>query len=152
MFPLGGESRLAACSDAGELALPASQPPSDGTGVVVLLTPANFGGEPWYGAGPGDDASRLNPNLSGRVTTAALDRPERVGGWDSRARRSRALAPLAPAGATWWLRDLVGVAQAGAGLGMPVSRAYGFGHALYGQRPSAEAEPTEGTQQQKGYL
>jgi hypothetical protein len=152
LFPLGGESRLAACSDAGDLALPASQPPSHGAGVLILLTPAQFEGEPWYGAGPGDAARRLDPNLSGRVATAALERPERIGGWDSRARRSRALAPFAPAGATWWLQEVAGVAQTDPGVGTLVSRAYGFGHALYGQWPGSETEATDGTQPQKGHL
>jgi len=45
-----------------------------------------------------------------------------------------------------------GVAQADPGVGTPVSRAYGFGHALYGQWPGTEAESTDGTQAQKGHL
>ena len=83
LFPLGGESRLAACE---KLTEPPKFPQSVEGGVVLMLaTPANSCSTKseqakWYGAGPGDSAEKLSSKLSGNVVTVAMDRPLKIGG------------------------------------------------------------------------
>lgn len=93
MLSLGGEGRLAACEawDAKrELTL--DGPARDArTAVIVALTPVllgNTGSEP---ALPG-----------ARIISACIERPLRIGGWDSGARAPLPLRNAAPPGSVWF--------------------------------------------------
>jgi len=152
LMPLGGESRLAGCQALPEpLSLPKSPdrisegaPPHCFT--LTLLSPAEFDPERWWGAGPGDPASDLHPDLPGNVVTATFDRPVRIGGWDGRAKGGPLpMRPLAPAGSVWWIESSDPVT---ASLAEPFhlgrSTAYGQGLALIGRcpmNPHEESQP-----------
>lgn len=104
LLPLGGESRLAGVETLKHSpAFPAASKSTDRS-VVICVTPARFG-DPWWGAGPGDDSGKLSPELSGSIVTAALDRPLRVGGWDSVKGQPRPLVPFTPPGTVWWIKS-----------------------------------------------
>ncbi len=132
-FPLGGESRLAACElfEASSL-LPRAE--ADNCDMLILATPARFSASPWYGANPQDDAGQLNSALSGKVKTALYDRPVKIGGWDSREgkRGPLPMQPYVPAGAVWWLEEPL--KQNGPLLlGDSIRTAYGYGFAFPGK-------------------
>ena len=97
MAPIGGESRFAECTEwSGTLPL-ASAHPSQSVPkefVLVALTPLDLEDAACRGAIPLD--------LPGRpqVVCACLDRPQRVGGWDSNARRPLPLRNLLAPGST----------------------------------------------------
>ncbi len=116
LFPLGGESRLAACDSITAPQLPQSDPPESGVTAVIALTPCRFSNDRWYGAGPGDPASLLHPDLTGDVVCAVIDRPIGIGGWKTNDKTDNgdpadqkkpsgpaAMQPYVPAGSVWWL-------------------------------------------------
>ena len=98
---LGGESRLAWVKALKEqIRLPeAPALASSGDGkvrfTITHLTPAYFDAWP----GPWDDL----PGVPGsKVVSACLERPLRIGGWDSFRREPLPLKPFLPAGSTWF--------------------------------------------------
>jgi CRISPR-associated protein Cmr3 len=94
-LPLGGESRLAQCS-AWErplaLAAPHQAVLASGRLLVVALTPLALSTDQLLGRQP------LAELEGARVVSACLDRPLRIGGWDSLARRPLPLQSFLPAG------------------------------------------------------
>lgn len=95
MLPLGGESRMAACTawpNELRLNLPLQAISASRRLLIVALTPLDL---------PADQAAGRQP-LSGlagtRVISACLGRPQRIGGWDSLARRPLPLQSFLPAG------------------------------------------------------
>ena len=137
-FPLGGESRLAACD-------PVDSPPqfpkaeTDNCDMLILVTLAHFSGSSWYGANPGDDALHINKDLSGKVKTAMFDRPTNIGGWDSRKGKTRGplpMQPYVPAGAIWWLEESLKLSDAETSLSLGDRTVYGYGIALPGKSTS----------------
>lgn len=135
IFPLGGESRLALCSEL-EQAPSWPQPPAieNGHAVLTLLTPACWPGPKWWGAGPGDPAYDLHADLTGTVSTATVDRPKLIGGWDSLNGGPLPLAPCAPPGSVWWLEKASDLPASPLQLGERHS--CGFGLAALGRCPS----------------
>lgn len=95
LLPLGGESRMAECSTWEQelcLAMPLKAISASGRLLIVALTPLDL---------PLDQALGRSP-LTGcggaRVISACLGRPQRIGGWDSLARRPLPLRSYLPAG------------------------------------------------------
>jgi len=134
LFPLGGESRLATCHT---LETPPPLPSNAAAGdksLLILLAPARFN-DPWWGAGPDDKASALDDCLHGTVVTAAIDRPVRIGGWDSLNKRPQPLEPYAPAGSVWWLENTNGASADDNAIRLGRRTAYGFGLAAVGAWP-----------------
>jgi len=95
VIALGGESRLAAC----ELwpardGVSFDAPPRDAqTAVVIALTPVLF------------DTTAPGSGLSlpgARIVSACIDRPLRIGGWDSLARAPLPLRNAAAPGSVWF--------------------------------------------------
>jgi CRISPR-associated protein Cmr3 len=131
VFPLGGESRLAACEawDA-KAAIAFDGPARDAhTAVIVALTPVLLGGGEL--AIPG-----------ARIVSACTERPLRIGGWDSGARAPLPLRNAAPPGSVWFcevdggdaFRNAIanGLVRAGA------ATATGFGLCAVGSAPRWE--------------
>jgi len=130
-FPLGGESRLAVCRRLQEVP---ELPESTGRDLLTLIAPADFNSKTnWYGAGPGDDARQLDDSISGRVETCFIDRPVKIGGFDSRSKSSIPLRPHVPAGSVWWLADNSTMRTSPFSIG--ARQSLGYGLALFGQRP-----------------
>ncbi len=131
-FPLGGESRMASAEEIASPNLPCG--PADGD-VLVLVTPAKFDGEFWYGASCDQSASLLSSKLSGAVQTAALDRPLSIGGFDSRkgSKGPLPLQPYVPAGSVWWLGENA-KSQSSSSRSIGVRNAYGFGSCFVAKR------------------
>lgn len=142
MIPLGGEGRsvwIERC-DAG-LALP--EPPALAAGddgmlryTIVLLTPAYFGDDEGDWPQPeGRICDGEGTPLPGRIVSACVGKPVRIGGWDSVNRTPLPLRPLAPAGSVWFMEaaaDDAGAVLQRHGRGIGRSTAWGFGLALVG--------------------
>lgn len=95
MVPVGGESRLAGCREWDgdfEFAAPAEQALASGTVAVIALSPMDIERDVYCGKKP------LEALGGARVVSACLDRPQRVGGWDSLARSSLPLRSVLPPG------------------------------------------------------
>ncbi len=93
--PLGGESRLAVCREwTTDLALdmPLAEVEASGRVAVVALTPIDLDREVCCGRQALDAPGNV------RVVSACLSRPQRIGGWDSLARRPRPLRSVLPPG------------------------------------------------------
>lgn len=145
VFPLGGESRLAACV---RLAMEPKIPESREGDVLLLVSPATFasaidvGGtgsatgelRTWYAAGPSDDATRLNAAFEGNVQTCVLDRPLKIGGYDSRNNLSQTLVPYVASGAVWWLQQSLAPDHQGSFKKLGLRTSLGYGAALIGKR------------------
>lgn len=135
VFPLGGESRLALCTELDTAPpWPQSPPIEHGRAILALLTPACWPAEKWWGAGPGEAARLLHPQFTGTVATAAFDRPRLIGGWDSIRGAPLSLGPCAAPGSVWWLVDAGAIQQPVPLLGGKTQ--YGFGLAVLGRCPS----------------
>ena len=97
LVPLGGESRLAECQawdgNLG-LVLPLDRIGADGKIALISLTPLDIGEKIYTGLQP------LDALGGARVVSACLDRPQRIGGWDSLNRRPLPLRSVLPAGST----------------------------------------------------
>lgn len=148
---LGGEgraARLTVSTGAPPLpSCPALQPGGDGLirYTLTLLTPARMGGE--HGA-VADEARqsteqllREGPGSPGRLVAVCGDRPALVGGWDMQHRRPRPLAPVVPAGTTWFFEADPGQVEdirALHGQQLGDWRAYGYGQAVVGRWEEAE--------------
>ena len=141
-FPLGGESRLAACEKIVAQDFPRSV---EGGQILILLTPARFDNL-WYGAGPGKDASALSAEFSGKIKTASFDRPMGIGGWNSVNRKEMKienkkeikvgplpLKPFVKAGAVWWL-DESQMVNSDSVLKLGNETGFGYGIALIGKQ------------------
>lgn len=95
VLPLGGESRVAACSpwtQALTIATPQEAITTSGRLLVVALTPLDLVADQALGLQP------LRDLADARVISACLGRPLRIGGWDSLARRPLPLQSFLPAG------------------------------------------------------
>ncbi len=131
VFPFGGESRQAVCQRLRQApTLPQSQP-----GVcVVLVTPARWE-DCWHGARPGGSASGLHESLASTVTTCTIERPTRIGGFDSRTKTSQTLQAYTPAGSVWWLDKPASPPEDGRWLALGERTTLGYGAALLGRNP-----------------
>ncbi len=102
-FPLGGESRLAACESIEPPAFPSQQTDEENS-ILLLVTPGCFTSGNWWGAGPEEGAGKLASNLVGKVATAIFDRPLGIGGWNSLKGQPLPMRPFVKPGAVWWIQ------------------------------------------------
>ena len=145
MMPLGGEGRLAECAEwDGRLGIesPIDDIRRSGRAVLVALTPLDID------LNIRDGDARLDELGGARVVSACLDRPQRIGGWDSKARRPLPLRSLLPPGSALFCEleaadalDTAPDANANDGLARVGRRkGWGFGLVALGVWP----EPQEG--------
>lgn len=138
VVPLGGESRLAECREwdadtALHLSLPKAAP--DRRVTMIALTPLDLDEAVYRGEQPMDVPG------GARVVCACLDRPQRIGGWDSLARRPLPLRCVLPPGSVLFCetaepRRIAEAAEADNGLLRTGARQrWGFGLATVGIWP-----------------
>lgn len=136
MVPIGGESRLAECREWDgkfEFSAPAAQAAVSGKMAVIALSPLNIERDVYSGKKP------LEALGGACVVSACLDRPQRVGGWDSLARSSLPLRSVLPPGSVLFCeipersRDAVKAESGTIRLG--ARRNWGFGLAAVGSWP-----------------
>jgi CRISPR-associated protein Cmr3 len=144
VIALGGESRMVECRPWDvdlNLGAPLSALEGDGKVVVIALTPLDLAPQVCVGqvpvAAPGDV----------RVISACLGRPQRIGGWDSLARRPLPLRSILPAGSVLFCKidNPLRFCDALAGItGLPrvgARQRWGFGVVALGAWPD-ESEVT----------
>ena len=139
MVPLGGESRLAACRRwDGEVAFdtPLETIADSGRAAVIALSPLDVERDVYGGRQPLADLG------GARVVSACLDRPQRIGGWDSHARAPLPLRCALPPGSVLFCelpeperRRVVAAAAAGT-IRLGARQRWGFGLAALGPWPS----------------
>ncbi|GIX17749.1 MAG: CRISPR-associated protein Cmr3 [Rhodothalassiaceae bacterium] len=126
--PLGGEGRAAAVSELEKPpALPEENKAAEGEKaayIAVFITPADLAERPK----PGEAVD----GLPGRVVSAAIGKPVRIGGWDGVARRPIPLRACLPAGSVLFLEECDGRISA---CSIGRAREWGFGRVLIGRWP-----------------
>ena len=134
----GGESRTAACRQwNAALSLDAPLPTTTNGGrvTVIALTPLDLADDACLGGEPLEELG------GARVVCACLDRPQRIGGWDSLARRPLPLRSVLPPGSVLFcegaaperLRDVITTGGGWARVG--ARQPLGFGLAALGAWP-----------------
>lgn len=103
-IPLGGLARQAYLKHIECPIYPQATRSPDTVATVSLVTPASFVSS-WYGCNPNNSASQLAQDLKGTIKTLAVDRPVRIGGWNSLAGEPLPLRPYAAPGTTWWIES-----------------------------------------------
>lgn len=146
LVPLGGESRLAECR--GWSVDPALDVPRDEIvdgrrAVVIALSPLDLDGAV--------DENGLTLEIPGggevEIVCACLDRPLRIGGWDSLTRRPHSLRSVLAPGSVFFCevaepRRFLAAMTGGTGLpSLGRRQAFGFGAVALGIWP-AESEET----------
>lgn len=140
LVPLGGESRVAECRpwDTSEMRIdaPLREIEASQRLAIIALTPLDLDQAITCGR------QKLEVGGGLRVVSACLDRPRRIGGWDSLRRRPLPLRSVLPAGSTLFCeaaepRRLVRTVNEGAGLLRLGRRTeWGFGVATVGKWPA----------------
>ena len=95
LITLGGEGRMADCREwDGHLAIetPGKEVTSDGRFALIALTPLDIDEDVYVGRQP------LEVLGGALIVSACLDRPQRVGGWNSLVRRPLPQRSVLPAG------------------------------------------------------
>lgn len=95
LVPFGGESRLAECREwhvDPSLSIPRAEIEASGRVMIIALSPLDLERDIYIGRRP------LGTLGNARVVSACLDRPQRIGGWDSLARRPLPLHCVLPPG------------------------------------------------------
>ena len=141
LLTLGGEGRLAECRQwEADIALkaPVAEIEASGKVAVVALSPLDLPRGVYLGQEPLDVLGVV------RVVSACLDRPQRIGGWDSLARRPLPLQSMLPPGSTLFCEmadrgRFAAAATAGNGLARIGSRQeWGFGLVALGVWPTPQ--------------
>ncbi len=140
LVPLGGENRVAHCREwqgcAGLDTLPVPGGPR-GQAVLVALTPLDLEEAVVRGERPLDA-----PNGT-RIVSACLDRPQRIGGWDSLARRPLPLRSVLAPGSVLFCEIPENAREAGTGGGilrLGARTTWGFGLVAAGVCPKDREE------------
>ncbi len=95
IVPLGGEGRFAECQEWNAdvtLDMPLQEIESHGRVTIIALTPLDIEEAVYLGKHPLDVTGDV------RIVSACLDRPQRIGGWDSHAHRPLPLRSVLPPG------------------------------------------------------
>lgn len=140
LVPLGGESRLVEChrwSVDPALATPRDEIVASGRAAVIALSPLDLDGAV--------DESGLSLAVPGggdvEIVSACLDRPLRIGGWDSLTRRPRPLRSVLAPGSVLFCeaaepRRFIETMTGGTGLpSLGRRQAFGFGAVALGIWP-----------------
>ena len=141
MVPLGGESRLAECREwDGEVTfdVPLETIVNGGRAAVIALSPLDIERDIYCGRQP------LAALGGSRIASACLDRPQRIGGWDSFACGPLPLRCVLPPGSVLFceipaseLRRDVVATDAGL-IRLGARQGWGFGLTALGSWPSEE--------------
>ena len=141
LVPFGGEGRLAACEpweakSLDGLDMPVAEAFASGRLMVIALTPLVLDGAACRGEAP-------IPGLGdARLVSACLDRPLRIGGWNSLERSPSPVRSVLPAGSVLFCETLPtpvpeAIARRGGGLPRIGERtAYGYGVVAIGVWPN----------------
>lgn len=141
LVPFGGEGRLAACEpweakSLDGLDMPVAEAFASGRLMVIALTPLVLDGAACRGEAP-------IPGLGdARLVSACLDRPLRIGGWNSLERSPSPVRSVLPAGSVLFCETspasvLDAIARRGVGLPRIGERtAYGYGVVAIGVWPN----------------
>jgi CRISPR-associated protein Cmr3 len=131
--PFGGESRMAYCREwraSLTLRMPLERICADGRFVLIALTPLDLGRDVCLGQAP------LAELGGARVVAACMDRPHRVGGWDSLSRQPRPMRSYVPPGTVFFCecpdRATLRTAIERIGDGMPLPSIGGRRNAGFG--------------------
>ncbi len=135
IFPMGGESRLTRCTLIPDPLFAKGSFSSEM--VLAVVSPINYKTQKWWGADPGESAKNLSKVFNGQVKTLLLDRPLKIGGWDSRKNSPIDSKPFIKPGTVWWLEN-----ETFSGLQVRVGEktTYGYGQILTGCWPKTEKE------------
>lgn len=108
---LGGEGRMAGIEVVTTPEFPVAPTPTGNTGglILLLLSPARFGGKAWLPAGFAaidENGCRVWKGaingISLTVHCAVIGKPQREGGWDMAKKAPRPVQSLLPAGSAWY--------------------------------------------------
>ena len=139
LLPLGGESRLAECREwDGDLRFGGPAEISTSHEIAVMaLSPLDVGDEVCMGMQPIDDLA------GARVISAAMERPLRIGGWDSLSRSPLPMRSVLPPGSVLFCEvddpsqlQLTSAADAGL-VRLGQRQEWGFGLAALGVWPQS---------------
>lgn len=141
MVPLGGESRLAECREwSGKVAfdIPLKSIMNSRRATLIALSPLDIEQDVYCGQQPLADFG------GAKVVSACLNRPQRIGGWDSLARRPQPLRCVLPPGSVLFCEipesglcsDIV--ANDAGLIRLGARQEWGFGLTLLGLWPSEE--------------
>ena len=132
LIPLGGEGRLVDCEpwearELGAVQVPLEDAFTSGRVMVIALTPLILGDLVCKGRAP------ITELGGARVVSACLDRPHRVGGWNSSEKAPSPMRSVLPAGSVLFcevnrkfrLDASVGKATAFARIGQRTAHGYG---------------------------
>lgn len=135
IFPMGGESRLTRCTSISEPLLAKGSFSSNM--VLAVISPIDCNTKKWWGVDPGESAKNLSKDFNGLVKTLLLDRPLKIGGWDTRKNSPLDSKPFIKPGTVWWLEN-----ETFNGLQISVGEktSYGYGQILTGCWPQTEKE------------
>ena len=143
LVTLGGEGQLAECREWKAdvaLSVPMAEIEATGKVVVVALSPLDLPKNTYLGR------ESLDVLGNARVVSACVARPQRIGGWDSLARRPLPLRSVLPPGSALFceiadLKRFAGAVAAGDGLARIGSRQeWGFGLVALGVWPDSKED------------
>ena len=146
LLTLGGERRLAECEQwksTVEFKVPWATIRATGEFVAVALSPLELAHDTYTGV------ESLNDLGNAHVVSACLDRPQRIGGWNSLERQPLAVRSVLPPGSTLFCKtadpsSVVEAATAGNGMvRIGTRQEWGFGLVAIGVLPSSDVRLRE---------
>lgn len=144
LVPLGGDGRMASCEVVDPPTVPASRSgeAAGGWRSLLALTPTRMLDSEevaWEVPGPGDPTTMLIPGVEDKIVSLCVERPLRLGGWDSVHRRPLPLTPFVRPGTVWFLDRETPLPSRLPRAGSLTD--FGFGHLTIGSVPAAASTP-----------